>query len=47
MRTLGPQAKLIRTSGVRDFVQFNSSGYNQPRKPGSALMAKEKANNLR
>ena len=37
-------AKLIKTSGVRDFVQFNSSGYNQPRKPGSGMMKKDDPN---
>lgn len=25
---------LLRCAGVRDFVEFKSSGYNQPRRPG-------------
>ena len=28
-------AALIRKSGVRDFVEFKNSGYNQVRKPGT------------
>jgi hypothetical protein len=30
-------AALIRQSGVRDFVEFKNSGYNQIRKPGTRL----------